>query len=92
MRLFPKNRFPTIFGGHLEFLRNMQKCIYLRNSVRQSDFDEIFYPQGICIVYGCVFSKIVFLPFLVAILNFCINAKNHIHLLNLVFRINGKIY
>ena len=26
---FYKNHFPTIFGGHLEFLRKMQKHIYL---------------------------------------------------------------
>ena len=30
---FYKNRFPAIFGGHLEFLRKMQKLIYLENEI-----------------------------------------------------------
>ena len=28
-----KNRFATIFGGHLEYLRKMQKRIYLGNKI-----------------------------------------------------------
>ena len=32
--IFRKNCFPAIFGGHLEFLHKMQKCIYLRNGLR----------------------------------------------------------
>ena len=31
---FPKNHFPAIFGGHLEFLRKMQKRNYLGNGAR----------------------------------------------------------
>ena len=28
---FLPNRFPATFGGHLECLRKMQRCVYLRN-------------------------------------------------------------
>ena len=28
---FCQNRFPATFGGHLEFLRKIQKCDYLEN-------------------------------------------------------------
>ena len=35
----PKNRFPVIFGGHLEFLHKMQKRLYLDNGARYSDFE-----------------------------------------------------
>ena len=38
---FLKNHFPTTSGSHLEFLRKMLKCIYLGNSERWSDFDEV---------------------------------------------------
>ena len=41
-----KNRFPSIFGGHLEFLHKMQNCIYCRNSVILSYLNEIFGPEG----------------------------------------------
>ena len=44
--LFSKNSFPNIFGSHLEFLHKTQKHFFLRNSVRKSDFDKIFDPQG----------------------------------------------
>ena len=43
---FSKNRFPTNWSDHLEFLRKMQKCIYLINIARKSDFDEFFLPPG----------------------------------------------
>ena len=32
--IFPKNRFPATFGGHLEFQHKMQKRVYLRNRAR----------------------------------------------------------
>ena len=32
--VFAINHFPTIFGGHLEFVLKMQKCIYLENGAR----------------------------------------------------------
>ena len=44
---FCQKWFPTIFDGHIKFLRKMQKRIYLGNSARYSHFDEIFDPQGI---------------------------------------------
>ena len=31
---FPKNHYPAIFGGHLEFLHKTQKRIYLRNGLK----------------------------------------------------------
>ena len=68
--------FPTAFGSHLEFLCKTQKHIYLRNGVRQSDFVKNFDPQGIRRVYWQLFLKMVFSPFLAAILNFCVKHKN----------------
>ena len=73
---FPKNRFHTTFGGHLEFPRKAQKCIYLRNGARYSDFDKIFNPQGICRVYWRHPPKIAFLLLLATILNFCLKHKS----------------
>ena len=32
------------FGGHLGFLRKMEKCQYLENRRRHSDFERIFDP------------------------------------------------
>ena len=45
-------------------------------SETERDFDEIFEPQGSCRVYWRLFAKIVFLPLLAAILNFCVKRKN----------------
>ena len=38
---FLKNCFSTIFGGHIEFLRKMQKRIYLGSVARWSDCVKI---------------------------------------------------
>ena len=35
----------------------IKNLLYLRNGSRESDFDEIFDPQGICRVYWQVFRK-----------------------------------
>ena len=83
---FHKNHFPAIFGGHLEFLRKMhlvflrkaQKRIHLGNGVRESDFDKILDPQGICRLFWRHFAKITFPPCLVAILNLCVKRKTHL--------------
>ena len=32
---FTQKSFPAIFGGHLEFLRKMQKCVYLSMTLFQ---------------------------------------------------------
>ena len=60
---FCKNRFPATFSNHFEFLCKMQKCIYLANGSRYSDFDEILDSQGICRVYWRHFARITFPPF-----------------------------
>ena len=39
---FTKKLFSCHFGCHLEFLREMQKHLHLRNGMRLSNFDEIF--------------------------------------------------
>ena len=41
------------------FRRNCktQKCLYLENRARQSDFDDIFHPQGISAEWPSQFSK-----------------------------------
>ena len=64
----PPNLFPAIFGGNLEFLHKTQTGIYLRNGAKQSNFNKIFDPRVICHFW----RKMFFLPFLEAILNFCL--------------------
>ena len=71
---FPKNYFPAIFGGHLEFPSKRQKCIYLNNGAR---FDEIFDPKVSAESAGDFPQKIVFLPLLAAILSFCVKRKKN---------------
>ena len=51
-------------------------CFYLLNRVTQSDFIEIFDPQGIEAMYSWQFQKIFPSPKMAAILNFRIFAKN----------------
>ena len=51
---FPTNHFPTNFVGHLEFLHELQKCIYVRYTWR------IFDPPGYLQSQIPIFSKIVF--------------------------------
>ena len=50
--------------------RKTQKCLYLENCARQSNFGKIFDPQGICEVQPFQVSPIFHLPKMVAILNF----------------------
>ena len=38
------------FGGHFGFLRKIEKCQYLENRKRYSDFEQIFDLQGGAIV------------------------------------------
>ena len=64
-----------IFGAIWNFCVK-GKPIYLRNGARYSDFDEIFDPQVICIVFWLLFPKVVFPPYFAAILNFSIKCKN----------------
>ena len=70
-----KNGFLAIFDGLLEILRKMQKCIYLGNGARFRDF-EVFDLQGIHRVICNFLPTIVFPPFFVAILNYCVKHKN----------------
>ena len=51
-------------------------CFYLFNRVTQSDFVEIFDPQGIRAMYSWQFQKIFPSPKMATILNFRIFAKN----------------
>ena len=76
MAIFFKNGFPAIFGNHLEFLHKVQKGIYLRKSTRSNNSEEIFNSQGIHRFIWHVLAKVVFPPFLAAILNFCIKCKS----------------
>ena len=62
-QLFRKTCFPATFGSHLEFLCKAQNRIHLGNGLRQSDFDKILDPQGICRVYWRHFAKITLPPF-----------------------------
>ena len=77
LQLFAKNRFPAIFGSHLEILCKMQKYLYLGNSMRWNDSDKIFDPQGIHRFLCNCLPKIVFPPFLATILIlFFVKCKN----------------
>ena len=69
-----QNRFPTSFGGHLEFLH--KTCLSLEQKRARAIFDKIFDPQGMCRVYWRVIAKIVYSPLLAAILNFCVKCKD----------------
>ena len=51
-------------------------CFYLLNRVTQSDFVEIFDPQGIRAMYSWQFPKISPSPKMAAFLNFRIFPKN----------------
>ena len=62
LALFARNQFPANFGGHLEFMHKMQKRIYLENSARWSDFDEIFWSPSIHNNLA-FFQESLFLPF-----------------------------
>ena len=72
---FRKNCFPATFGGHLEIRRKTKTCLSRKQSEIER-FQQSFDLQGICRVYWCFFARIVFPPFLAAILNFCIKHKN----------------
>ena len=67
-----KDHFPATFGGHLEFLHKMQKCIYLGNEARESVISMKFLNHRVYAVSWRVFTKIVFLTLLMAVLNFCV--------------------
>ena len=56
-----------------------QICFYLLNCVTQSDFVEIFDPQGIRAMYSWQFQKMFPSPKIAAILNFRIFPKNTRH-------------
>ena len=73
---FLKNRFPNIFGGHLEFLHKMQKHIYLRESVRENDFDEIFDHRVSAESTGDFCQNSFSCHFFRPISNFCVKRKN----------------
>ena len=57
--LFTKNRLHTIFVGHLEFLREMQRYIYFRNYTSLRD-GVILMKFFTCRVYAVLLSKIIF--------------------------------
>ena len=56
---FPKNRFSTIFGGHLEFLHKDQRRIYLGNSGRNFS-QRNFEPPGYLHNHLVIFPKTLF--------------------------------
>ena len=81
-KLFAKYRFPATFSFHLEFLCKVQKRVYLGNGARESDFDKILDPQGICRVYWRHFTKIALPPFLAGHLEFLCKMQKRIYLGN----------
>ena len=72
---FPQNSFFCHLWRSFELLCKTQKCIYLRKGARYSNFSKIFGPKGTRRAIWRLFPKIVFPPFLLAILNFCVRHK-----------------
>ena len=81
MATFGANRFPTTFGGHLEFLHKTQKHICLGDGARLSNFDEMFYPQVIRRVI-CHFWQYSFSAIFGSHLEFLCKLQIHIYLRN----------
>ena len=76
-KIFPSPKMVAILNFPI-FAKNGKTRIYfyLLNCVTQSDFVEIFDPQGIRAMYSCQFQKIFPSSKMAAILNFRILAKN----------------
>ena len=76
-KMFPSPKMAAILNFQL-FAQNGKTriCFYLLNRVTQSDFVEIFDPQGIRAMYSWQFQKNFPSPNMAAILNFRIFAKN----------------
>ena len=74
---FPSPKMAAILNFRI-FAKNGKTriCFYLLNRVTQSDFVEIFDPQGIRAMYSWQFPKIFPSPKMAAILNFQIFPKN----------------
>ena len=73
---FPKYRFPTTFGNHLEFLRKTKKQLS-----RISEQDTMISPKFLtrrlsAESTGNFLQNNILPPLLVAILNFCVKCKN----------------
>ena len=67
-----KNHFPATFGGHLEFLYKMKKCIYLGNGARESMISMKFLNHKVYALSWRVFTEFVFRTLLTY------NAKIHL--------------
>ena len=76
-KIFPSPKMAAILNFRI-FAQNGKTpiCFCLLNCVTQSDFVEIFDPQGIRAMYSWQFQKIFPSPKMAAILNFRIFAKN----------------
>ena len=73
---------PAILGAILNFCIKCKKRIYLGNGARQSEFDKMFDPQGVCRLISIspppfFWCHLKFLPFFFRQMNFCINAKTY---------------
>ena len=73
---FRQNHLLATFGGYLEFLRKMQRRVYLRMEQVRVILTKLLSHRDICIVYWRVFTEILLPPLLAAILNFFIKCKN----------------
>ena len=73
---FRQNRLLATFGGYLEFLRKIQRLVYLRMEQVRVILTKLLSHRDICIVYWRVFTEILLPPLLAAILNFFIKCKN----------------
>ena len=88
-KIFPSPKMAAILNFRI-FAKNGKTriCFYLLNRARESNFVEIFDPQGIKLCNLCNFQKNFPSPKMAAILNFQIFAKNgktriYFYLLNL---------
>ena len=69
--IFPKNSFLAILVAILNFCNKTN--LSLGKGARLNDFDEIFDPRVSSNLL--IFPIIVFPPFLVAIMNFCVDFR-----------------
>ena len=54
-----KNHFPAIFGGHLKFLRKMQKRIYLGNEILAANLAEFWWKLKMSFISKTLRDKVI---------------------------------
>ena len=77
-QLVPKIVFSPFVAAILNFYVKRKNALISEMVRDRAIFDKIFNAQDICRLYCQLVPKIVFSPFLAAILNFCVKRKMHL--------------